>query len=230
MIKKKKAYPYILLASLAILMVFSHQRIKSTYQLPYPHFNELITERNGLQDISGILMGFRCATADVAWVQLIQYCATGELSDEDFSCSFDLLKPLTFRVIRIDPYFHEAYLFSSGILAWFKNVNRPDEAIELLQEGIKNNPKYWQLRLYLGAIVYKKAGEYGNMAVLLEEAVQYPDCPAIIKGILANYYKSTKEYKKAIVIWEALLAGGDLEYKERAQQQLAILENLTGKK
>ncbi|OGS27932.1 MAG: hypothetical protein A2297_08010 [Elusimicrobia bacterium RIFOXYB2_FULL_48_7] len=221
--KGKNIYMGIIFTFCMVLLFLSQHKIRLSWQPSYPHFNELITEQNGLQDISGILMGFRCATADIAWVQLIQYSAT----DEDYSSTMDLLKPLTLRVVRIDPYFHEAYLFSSGILAWFKNVNRPDEAIELLQEGIRNNPKYWQLRLYLSAIVYKKAAKYSEMAALLEEAIQYPDCPSIIKGILANYYKSSREYGKAIDIWENLLTSNDLEYKDRAREQLLILENLT---
>jgi tetratricopeptide (TPR) repeat protein len=184
----------------------------------------LIVEKNELQDTGGIIMGFRAAAADIAWVQLIQYCGGETLPDE--SRTLDLLKNFTLRVVRIDPYFYEAYLFSSGILAWFKNVNRPDEAIEILQEGIKNNPKHWPFRIHLAAIVYKKAEEYGKMASSLEEAIRYPECPSIIKAILANYYKEQKEYARAVTVWESVLASDDSAYQNRAEEQISILEEL----
>jgi len=219
---KKKGF--LILILLLALVVFSLERIRSIYPLPYPHFSDLIVGKNELQDIGGIIMGFRGAAADIAWVQLIQYCGGEILPDE--SRTLDLLKDLTLRVVRIDPYFYEAYLFSSGILAWFKNINRPDEAIEILQEGIKNNPRYWPFRLYLAAIVYKKAEEYGKMAFSLEEAIRYPDCPQLIKAILANYYKEQKEYAKAITVWESVLASDDSGYQNRAEEQISMLEEL----
>jgi tetratricopeptide (TPR) repeat protein len=233
MLRKKNLYQYLFLVLFFIAVVFSLQKVTSIYTLPYPHFNNLMAEQNGLQDIGGIIMGFRCAAADIAWVQLIQYCGEDVLSDNhhqhDSSCSLDLLKYLALRVIRMDPYFYEAYLFSSGILAWFPEVNRPDEAIEILQEGIRNNPKYWPFHLYLSAIVYKKAGKYGEMAALLEEAIQYPDCPLLIKAILANYYKAQKEYDKAMAIWESVLSCDDPGYKTRAGKEISRLKELLRK-
>jgi len=74
------------------------------------------------------------------------------------------------RVAELDPFFSYVYLYGAGALAW--NLNRPDEAIKLLEAGIssieKFNPNitkdvhhpFWQYHLYLSAIIYKKSGKY----------------------------------------------------------------------
>ena len=222
--------PYlVLLPVLAGLVFFSIDRISALYPIPYPHFDRLVMQEDeGFQDIAGLVMGFRKASADIAWVQLIQYCGGEQVQESAPGGEKKLgkLKTMTERVVRIDPYFHEAYLFSAGILAWFKSVDRPEEAVELLEEGISNNPRYWQFRIYLAAIMYKNKGDYGRMLSKLEEAVSYPDCPNIIKTILANYYKMQEEYGKALAVWKSVLDSGDTSYLFRAEEQVFELERL----
>ena len=131
----------------------------------------------------------------------------------------------TLRVVRIDPYFHRAYLFGAGILAWFKSVDRPEEALLILQEGIRNDPHYWVFRSYAGAIVYQKKEDFGKVASLLEGAVSQPDCPGLVKAILANTYKSMGQYRKSLEVWEVVLGDPDnSDYHARARSQIRELE------
>jgi len=102
-------------------------------------------------------------------------------------------------VVDLDPFFQYAYLYGAGALAW--NLNRPDEAVELLKKGIDYMENYrsditkdvhesfWQLNLYMSAIVYRKMDDFKKMTYMLEVAVKQPDCPNIIKAILANIYQ-----------------------------------------
>jgi len=74
--------------------------------------------------------------------------------------------------------------------------------------------------------MYKNKGDYGRMLSKLEEAVSYPDCPNIIKTILANYYKMQEEYGKALAVWKSVLDSGDTSYLFRAEEQVFELERL----
>ena len=213
------------------LLVFSHMRIRSLYRLPFPHFQDLVMERGGLEDVVTILAGFRAVAADIAWVQFLQRMSNEEVLEEDPQKTFPFLKQDVSRIVRIDPRFHRAYLYGAGILAWFKSVNRPQEALEILEEGIRNNPNYWMFRNYVGAIIYKRKEDFPKAAALLEDAVRQPDCPGITKAILANIYKGMGEYRKAIRTWEAVLEDPqNSDYHPRARSQIAELERLLGRR
>lgn len=134
---------------------------------------------------------------------------------------FEFLK-LSQRVIRLDPYLEYVYLFSSASLAW--NLERPDEGIQLLDEGIANMPNSWKLYLYKQAIIYKKADRYAEMVSSLEKAIEQPDCPDMVKSILANIYKKQGNYRRAAEIWMKILENPNSSYYNYAKQQI---ENLS---
>ncbi|MFB0527162.1 MAG: tetratricopeptide repeat protein [bacterium] len=190
------------------LSVFTQYQVERRFQFPLPSIVEVKT--SSFIYFWGSLLGLRRLSSDLAWMRLLQYY--GALEEEEHvheldHCErgeYENLLPMCREVIRLDPYFHYAYLFGAGSLAF--NHERYDEAIELLQEGIKNNPKFWKFRLYIAAIVYTRTREYDKVIPLLEEAIRYRDCPEVVKIFLANIYKAKGEYGKAIAIWENILA------------------------
>ena len=100
---------------------------------------------------------------------------------------------MSLRVTRLDPSFHRAALFASGILAWFHGIERPDEAADLLNEGMRRSPEQPLYALYLAAIAYKKVGNTDRMIALLESSFDLADTPATMKAILANLRQSRGE-------------------------------------
>jgi hypothetical protein len=217
----------LLFAGLLSLLVFSGRQVRSLYTLPFPHFQNLILGREGLEDVVLILAGFRSVAADIAWVQLLQNTSGSAPLEENTRRTFPTLKDDTLRIVRIDPFFRRAYLFSAGILAWFPSANRPEEALEILREGIRNNPDVWVFRSAVGAIVYKRKEDFGKAASLLEDAVRQPDCPALIKSILANIYKELRNYRRSLEIWNAILDDPSAQdYHARARGEIRELEKL----
>jgi len=137
----------------------------------------------------------------------------------------DLLN-LTLRVVRLDPHFHYAYLFSGGALAW--NYDRTDEALEILREGIRNNPDYWQFHLYISAIIYKKNLRSGEMLALLEEAVRQKDAPNMVRVILANYYEKMGRLADALKIWVDVVETKDPMYYEKGLNKIEKFSTALG--
>ncbi len=209
--------------------------------------NKLPVEKYLLLDLTGIVFGVRRLWSDIAWIQALQYYGTPEEDEEHepghknehehkhgkmfHHCHhgpgfgggkyYDLLK-LCQRTVRLDPYFHYAYLYGSASLAW--NLNRDDEGIKLLDEGIKNCPTYWQFYIYKMAIIYKKLDKYKDMVRMLEKVVKLHNCPLMVKVILANIYKKAGEYKKALKLWTEIYNFGISEYYSTAERQIAEIK------
>jgi len=226
----------IILLLLSIVLKFFLEKTFNTIYM-YPHITELVSSensKNDMIDLAGILLGARRAAADVGWIQLLQYYGSPEVkcTHEDNhelyhehlngrgGEYFDLLK-YSLRITRLDPRFYHVYLYAAGALGW--NLSRTDEALQILQEGIKHNPKYWRFYLYISAIVYKQLKEYKKMVEVLEKVVKYPDCPNIIKSILANIYESLGEYEKCLRMWIEILNSGDNSYQNKATAKISLM-------
>ncbi|MHB9156031.1 MAG: tetratricopeptide repeat protein [Endomicrobiales bacterium] len=138
------------------------------------------------------------------------------------------------RVTGLDPFFSYAYLYGAGTLAW--NLNRPEEAMSLLKQGILTMEKYrqnstqdihqpfWQYHLYLSAILYRQSGEDEKMTALLEAAVKQPQCPNMVKAILANIYQKADKAPGALNLWLEIYDSGDPSYREKAVQKIDELK------
>ena len=114
-------------------------------------------------------------------------------------------------------------LFASGILAWFHGIDRPDEAAELLNEGMRRSPEQPLYALYLAALAYKKQGDTDRMVALLESSFDLPETPSTMKSILANLRQSRGEYQKALDLWERI-RDSERDRSEHARAKLKIAE------
>ena len=195
---------------------------------PLPSLGTLPATPYALQDAALASGGLRAAAADLAWVQMLQYSAGGVTDMPDRpGRPYDHLKDLALRVARLDPSYHRAYLYAAGILAWFKNVDRPDEAVEVLREGMRNDPGQRSYPIYIAAIAYKKKGDVDSMTSLLESTLDDPHSPVEMKSILANVYKSRGRYEDALRVWDAILGDPTAEREwPRARLQTAEIEAL----
>ena len=206
---RKPIVIFFLILPLFGLSVFAQYQVENRFNYALPSIVEV--KPSSFIHFWGSLLGLRRISSDLAWMRLLQYYGTLEREEEHVHhlghCErgeYRELLPRCQEVVRLDPYFHYAYLFGGGCLAF--NHERYEEAIQLLQEGIRNDPKFWKFRLYIAAIVYTKTKEYDKAIPLLEEATRYRDCPEVVKVFLASIYKAKGEYAKAIAIWKNILA------------------------
>ncbi len=218
------------------------------YALPWPPLSTFSAGPEALQDMSLVVGGFRRLAADMAWVQMLQYMGTSwartqadehgheghhhDLYDitEKQEGAYGRLKELALRIGWLDPYFKEAYLYAAGILAWSPMVDRPEEAVYVLQEGQRASPDYWPFKTYMAAILYKKQARASEMTHLLEDSIRQPGCPTMVKSILANYYKSQKRYADALRVWQRVLENpSDAVYHDTARRQMDQLIPMLGK-
>lgn len=243
---------WLALAAMAGLAAFSHVGLREAYALPGPHFDSLILTKRALQDLAFTVTGFRRVAADVAWIQFLQYLSgeqgegdarggrprdlhAGHAHGEDCShedghgTTAEGVRSEALRVARLDPRFVEPYYFGAGILAFDPSMRKPYEAIGLLQDGISHSPREWRLQTIMAAILYKVQDKPGPMIAELEKLAAAPDCPGLMRAILANIYKEAGRYRKAIEIWELVLESPSPSgERERAEREIRELLELLG--
>lgn len=198
---------------------------------PFPPLSELPSTPFAMQDAALAAGGLRAAAADLAWVELLQYSADGLAEVKDSPGKpYEHIKPMAERVVRLDPSFHRAYLFGASVLGWFPEVARYDDAVDLLEEGIRNDPGQPLYAEYLAALAYQQRGDTGKMIEILEPLASDPRSPVIMREVLANVYKTKGEYAKSLAVWEALL-DDERQASEwpRARLQIAEIRGLMKK-
>lgn len=219
---------YRALAAAAVLFAVSlaaSSAMRALYEPRFPPLAELQGGPFAFQDAALAAAGFRAPAADLAWIQLLQYAAGSlpEYTDAPGK-SYEHLGKLSLRVARLDPSFNRAVLFGAGILAWFHGVDRPDEAAELLHDGMRMSPEQKLYPLYIAALAYKKKGDSDRMIALLESSFDQPETPSTMKAILANLRQSRGELKEALVLWVRILENErDASEHGRARAKIAEL-------
>jgi tetratricopeptide (TPR) repeat protein len=183
-----------------------------------------------MQDVSLASAGFRAVAADIAWMETLQYAASGIPALVDAPGKpYGHVLSMCRRVVRLDPAFHRAYLYGAGILAWFRLVDRSDEAIDLLKEGIRRDPGQPMYRVYLAAIAFQRKGDDARMLALLEESFDDPQTPSTMKAILANLYKTRGDFPHALSLWRRVLENPRDESEHgRAREQIEDLKRRIG--
>ncbi|MFA5780275.1 MAG: tetratricopeptide repeat protein [Elusimicrobiota bacterium] len=233
----------VLIIFLLLILALTGWWANKNFNYPYPAPVDIVTEKTKPIDFAGFLFGMRRIIADIMWVQTLQYYGGGGWEDKvseekyrkyekddrkksEYGRYRDLLA-MCQRCVRIDPYFKYVYAFGGASLAW--NLTRYDEALELLNEGMKYNPQYYPFHLYAAAIVYSKEGKSTDVIKKLEETVKYPDCPFEVKLILGNIYTKYGRYEDAANIWVNIYYTAKLEDRKKGAKQ-KLIKLITEKK
>jgi tetratricopeptide (TPR) repeat protein len=229
-----------LIVILIILLVGIQNQLDKSFFYPYSSVGNIKAKQATLVNFWGVLLGARRLSADLAWINLLQYYGSHiieqdgkeverkNLPGEDidfFEAEYKGLFSRCQTVVRIDPYFQYAYLYGGAALAF--NQERYNEAIALLEEGVANNPNYWKFQLYLAAIAYVQKKDYTRVVPLLEQIALVPEAPTMLKSVLAQVYEKNKQYDKAKLLWEYIAnTAGEQDYIEKAKKHLEKINNL----
>lgn len=216
----------------------------------FPPFDHPVLDEFVLQDTAFVLSGARRLGADLAFIQLLLYYGGADLREkhdrhagEDPAehaghihlgregdavgstkmVDFPDLMAFGLRVGSLDPYFHYAVLFTGSALGF--NLNRVDEAIEVLHRASLRDPGFPRYSLYLGALAYRQSDEINKVIPWLEESIKDPDCPTMLKNILANMYRKQGNDRRAAEIFLDILDNArDRSYADLALQKLQEIE------
>jgi len=177
------------------------------------------------------ISGFRILVADFLWMDAVQYLGDIENQKENYKQIYPKAKD----IITLDPNFTYPYIAVSGML--FFELNQKDTAIEFIKYGIKNNPGYWQLSLYLAAYTYAKDDNLRMVVHNIKSAVSLENHPPMLERILGSIYiklmkkePQNKDFwlKEAVKLWVEMYEHPseplNKEYAEKHLKELGLLK------
>jgi tetratricopeptide (TPR) repeat protein len=173
-------------------------------------------------------LGFDSLVADVYWIRAVVYFGGQRTTTEP--TQFEQLFPLLDLVTSLDPQFNVAYRFGAIFLAepLPGGAGRPDLAIELLQKGIKLNPKRWEYLQDIGFIHYFWSRDYARAADWFKRAETIEGAPEWLGPLAATTLAEGGNRQSSRTLWTELRKNTDLEWirtmADRRLQQLDALD------
>ena len=242
-----------LLPTVIVLFLYLGYVTGKNYAHPFPQAGQMHSFSDSVLSDAGVLsLGIRRLAADVWFIRLIQYYGTCQCPDGENQPSpeaedgapghhchhhhdhgdhdagtgkYPDIFPRSRHILDLDPYFTHAGLYSAGVLAF--NLGRSDEAIELINQAKRYQPREWKYDAYLAAIGYRLAGNPEKVADMLAPVVRDPECPTMIKQLVAFLNKRLKRYRAAAEIYEDIArTARNPHYIRNSRRELAQLEKI----
>lgn len=239
-------YPVLALPAAALLALAGQEAFTGAAH-PFPPPSAIREVRRGAsEDALALGLGLRRLAADLWFIRLMQYYGTeepersGEEAEEAVDpghgepghhCAhehfgegrYPEFASLARHILALDPYFTNAGLYAAGSLAF--NMNRPAEAVELLNEALLYRPKEWKYLTLLAAIGYSRASDPSGVLASIEPLLNEPDCPVMLRQLAAFLNKKAGRYRTAYLIYASMLTTTkDRFYLENARREMARLE------
>jgi len=123
-------------------------------------------------------MNFSAISADSYWLRTIQHFGGDRLSHQR-SGAFELLYPLLDLTTSLDPHFTVAYRFGAIFLSEPPpgGPGRSDQAIQLLEKGLRYSPAKWQYAHDIGFVHLWHGTDPKIAAAWFRRASEMPGAP-----------------------------------------------------
>lgn len=138
-------------------------------------------------------LSFRAVTADAYWIRTIQHYGRDRKSTR-MRGRFELLFPLLDVTTSLDPHFNVAYRLGAVFLAEPppSGPGRVDQAVSLLEKGLRHDPARWQYAFDIGFIYYwygtgagRRAADCAQAADWFERSADMPRAPVWLRQLAA---------------------------------------------
>lgn len=162
----------------ALLSVVVGLQILRERTVPLPSGDAELLYVRSPEAMKRMALSYGPLLADIYWIRAIQHFGDTKRST-DRSKSYALLYPLLDLTTSLDPLFNVAYTFGAIFLAEPApgGPGRPDQAILLLQKGLKAQPDNWRLLQSLGFVHYWWHEDYQTAAYWFDQAAKRPGAP-----------------------------------------------------
>lgn len=175
-------------------------------------------------------LGYSGLLADIYWTRAVQYFG----SRVQRSRHLELLAPLLDITTDLDPQLIPAYQTGSIFLSQPvpEGAGEPDQAVALLEKGIRANPTYWRLYFTLGFVHYMDRHDYGAAQQAFEKGSEVPGALYWMKVMSARMAERSNELSTALDLWkvvyetnhEQLLRDNALNHIRSLQAEMEIEE------
>ena len=152
--------------------------------------------------LKSLSLGYNGLLADVYWTRAVQYY--GGIHHVGGG-RYELLWPLLNITTHLDPHLVPAYEFGGTFLASQppNGAGLPQQAIQLVEYGIQNNPDDWHLYYDLGYIYYDQK-DYTGASNAFERGSRVPNAHPFLRVLAAEMAQHGGETKTAQMMWTAI--------------------------
>jgi tetratricopeptide (TPR) repeat protein len=171
-------------------------------------------------------LSYDALIADVYWLRTVQHYGGTKLST-DPNRRYDILYPLLDLTTSLDPYFDIAYRFGSVFLAdaFPSGAGRPDQAVALLQKGLRLQPGKWEFAQELGFVYYFWYQDYDQAAAWFNRAADMPTAPNWLRPLAAVTLAEGGKRSTSRALWDEIVQNADSEWlRQQAQFRLQQLD------
>ncbi len=225
-----KPYLAILIIAIGITGSFFVSDYLDTVRLP--ERESFADEDLSLQGerLKGYSLGFEGLIADWYWMRSLQYIGNKLLNNKQESLNIDDLKALNPRLLyplldnatSLDPQFLAAYSYGALVLPAINS----EEAIKIIEKGIRNNPENWRMYQYLG-FIYWKLEDYEKAAETYKAGSAINGAPTWMTSMAAKMTSEGGERETARSIYKQLYDDAeDSQTKESARLRLLEIDSL----
>jgi len=163
-----------------------------------------------------LVLGFNSFAADIYWIRAVQYYGSTKLlkaEEKDYSFLFPLLDHTT----TLDPRFNIAYRFGAILLSegYPNGPGRPDEAITLLEKGIRESPDKWEYYLDAGFVEYWWRRDTKAAADWFVRGSKLSTAPNWLQPLAASVLAEGGDQLAARVLWTQLAQTAEQEWMRR---------------
>lgn len=175
-------------------------------------------------------LGMRRLAAELGFIRALVYYGTHEDEHEGHSAGdghdhdakgYGELLPRFRRILALDPYWTHPVLWGAGALAF--TVDRPDEAILILDEGLKVRPKDAKLLATVAAVGFQKSGDLPQALERLMPVVDSGEAPTMLKNMAAYMNERAGHRDVAVRLYREILLSRDASYHDNATRGLTRL-------
>ena len=169
-------------------------------------------------------MGYDGLLADIYWTRVVQYFGT---LHHEVSMRYDLLSPLLDITTDLDPHLLPAYQFGSIFLSQAppEGAGQPQQAVALVEKGIRENPDYWQLYYNLGWIEYSELKDYRKAADAFMRGSQVPGSSPALRVLAGIMAQRNSDSRTARFLWAQIYQTTDNQMvRNNALKRLAALQ------
>lgn len=186
--------------------------------------------------LSNVTKGYAALAADLYWIRAIQYYGGLKRQAEHAAdqappaTGFPLLYGLLDNTTTLDPAFSIAYRFGAIFLAeaYPRGAGRPDQAIALLEKGLRHQPDKWEYMQDIGFVHYWWRHDYPAAAEWFNRAADVPGAPWFVRSLAAVTLAEGGDRRSSRTMWTSIHETADNDWlkneAERRLQQLDALE------
>lgn len=175
-----------------------------------------------------LALSYDALVADVYWIRALQHFGKTRLS-KDPGKTYSLLFPLLDLTTSLDPHFTLAYRFGAIFLAepHPDGPGRPDQAVVLLERGLRADPDRWEYAMDAGFVHYWWEQDYQKASAWFERAGGMTGAPWWVRSMAASVRAQGGDRTSSRQLWRQLYETANHEWlKNNAELRLVQIDAL----